>query len=125
MPRILDAPQQRRPARFRVAKCAYDLPTFRYELQLPMHSLKALGVPIRASRTAAATWLILCLALTGTATEAPAQTHAVVLDRIGYSPEELTAIARLLAGTHPESDSRALPDVGRNDAWGATRHGTR
>jgi hypothetical protein len=90
-----------------------------------MHSLKALGVPIRASRTAAAAWLILCLALTGTATEAPAQTHALAVDRIGYSPEELTAIARLLAGTDPQSDSRALQAVVRTDAWRAHRKASR
>jgi len=89
-----------------------------------MHSFRALDAPAPTRRAAAAAWLIGCLALVAAA-GAAAQTHSLIVDRIGHSPEELTAIGRLLAGMDPQSDGKALQAVVRTEAWRAHRKASR
>jgi len=53
---------------------------------------------------------------------APAATDA---NRVDYTPAELTALARLLAGVDPQGGSAGLQAVARTDAWKAHRKASR
>jgi hypothetical protein len=98
-----------------------------------MHSLRTFRAPPRASagRIApacrlAAACLSGLLALAAVAADPPAEARPAqpAADR-GLSAEELTSIARLLAGIDPQSPDAALQAVARTDAWRAHRKASR
>jgi hypothetical protein len=99
-----------------------------------MHSSRTFCARLRAGAgrmaragSLGAACLSTCLALA--AAQPPAQPAASppppAADRVERSPEELTSIARLLAGVDPQSGDAALQAVASTDAWRAHRKASR
>ena len=90
-------------------------------MQIPHFSRSPARPPARA-----AAWLI-AAALAGAcaaAAAAPAP-EAAPAERIGSTPAELTALARLLAGVDPEGGGAAVQAVAHTEAWKAHRRASR
>jgi hypothetical protein len=95
-----------------------------------LHGLDALAFTPRPAallaRLIAACWI--ACATNGVAMAAPADAVAPTTadaSRVDYTPAELTALARLLAGVDPQGGSAGLQAVARTNAWKAHRRASR